>query len=259
MKGALKKISYAGSFLIICLVSFALWNHTLSLVCTSPSYWKTIAQNTNENCIYSPLASIFSLQNQESYNIVLIGDARFIEKAQKNLPANARALNIDTCNHDLRSTLGVLNWNSKNLITPEKPIIIQGGPQIWTNPGYFGARTDMQPWVLSNKGEFPNKKLHESCFNGLETALVEQNSTTQHSRPNIEKLKFGFNQAFLKRAKKALSSASNQIIWVDDREGLGENPALIQNYEAWISQFPKEMGRYMLDIDALKSISLTTG
>ena len=258
-QGIFKKLKFAGGILLIGAASYALWNSALTKLCTAPAYWSKIAENTNETCIYSPLASIFSLQNQESYNIVLIGDARFLEKAEQNLPANARALTIDTCTHDLRSTVGILNWSAKNLIAKDKPIIIQGGPQIWTNPGYFGARKDTQPWILSQNGKFPNKKLHDSCLQGFEAALQERGSTTVHERPNIDKLKFGFNQAFFNRAKRGLTSASEQIIWVDDREGLGENPQLIKRYEAWVKEFPADMGRYMMDMSALKSLTLSQG
>jgi len=254
MKSAPKKLSLKliAVLSLIGLLSFYLWNVGVAKVCTSPAYWNTIADKTQDRCTYSPLSAIFRLKDTTAYDVVAIGDQVFLEKVSDEISANRQILAIDTCEQDLRDVVAVMNWHAKNIIASDVPIIVQGGPQVWTNPGFYGGRLDTQPWIKSQTGGFPNKELFESCFDGLEMAFEDHKKQARsHERQKIDDLNFKPNVGYLKNAKKALASKSKQILWIDDRENTGDNPEFLKKYEAWVQTFPAELGSYAMGFDAL--------
>jgi len=253
----MKPLMKSGVVLSIAAVSFLLWNKFSVKLCSSPAYWEKVAANTQTTCVYSALGSVFKLRETDSFNAVIIGDSKFLARASSALPSGFSPIKIDTCQHDLRDVVGVLNWSTKNLIGIDVPIIIQGGPQLWTTPGFYGPRLDMQPWLKSQAGGFPNKPLLERCFTGLEAALKQHKAdSVSHARQDIANHAFKPNVSYIRVAKRGMKTKADQIIWVDDRADVGDNLKFIAEYEAWLKTFPKEMGNYSLSLDAIKSLKV---
>jgi hypothetical protein len=232
-----------GAVAALLIGSFFAWHEILEYACASPVYWRQVDAATRADCAYASLPSLFKLQPTNDPRIIIVGDQDFIRTTKAIIGGTAPSIGIDTCIHDLRDVQNVLGYPIR-LIGEHESIVIQTGPQMWTNPGFYGTPLKVLAWTAAQRSPLINKPLLQYCASGIEDALqAESSHKLRGSRPRIDGRTFSTRADYVARLTKTLQSHYQRTIWLDDRELTGTNAEFIASYDDFLSIWPSSLGQ----------------